>query len=200
MKILVLGYGNIGSVLAADLAESMPSNTFVIAGRRPDKAEEIAVSIHKENVSSIQLDANDFHELVRTMKEFDLVVGTLPADLGYQSVKAAIDAQVDAVDVSYMPENPLTLHEDALKADVTIVPDCGVAPGLSNLLVGHAISKLDKVETICLMVGGIPEEPVPPLGYTVTWSAENLIDEYTRKARIVENRKVVEVDALTGLE
>ncbi len=200
MKILVLGYGNIGSVLAADLAESMPSSTFVIAGRRPDRAEEIAVSIHKENVSSIQLDANDFHELVRTMKEFDLVVGTLPANLGYQSVKAAIDAQVDAVDVSYMPENPLTLHEDALKADVTIVPDCGVAPGLSNLLVGHAISKLDKVETICLMVGGIPEEPVPPLGYTVTWSAENLIDEYTRKARIVENRKVVEVDALTGLE
>ncbi len=200
MKILVLGYGNIGSVLAADLAESMPSTTVVIAGRRVKRAKEAAIAIRKENVTSIGLDANDYHELVRTMKEFDLVIGTLPGNVGYQSVKAAIDAKVDAVDVSYMPEDPLTLNEDAVEANVTIVPDCGVAPGLSNLLVGHAISKLDKVENVYIMVGGLPEEPVPPLGYTITWSVENLLDEYTRKAKIVENSKVVEVEALTGLE
>ncbi|MFB0514396.1 MAG: saccharopine dehydrogenase family protein, partial [Candidatus Bathyarchaeia archaeon] len=116
------------------------------------------------------------------------------------SVKAAIDAKVDMVDVSYMPENPLTLNQDAVKAGVTIVPDCGVAPGLSNLLVGRVISKLDQVENIYIMVGGLPEEPAPPLGYTITWSVEGLIDEYTRKARIVENGEVVEVEALTGLE
>jgi lysine 6-dehydrogenase len=200
MKILVLGYGNIGSVLAADLAESMPSTTVVIAGRRVKRAKEAAIAIRKENVTSIGLDANDYHELVRTMKEFDLVIGTLPGNVGYQSVKAAIDAKVDAVDVSYMPEDPLTLNEDAVEANVTIVPDCGVAPGLSNLLVGHAISKLDKVENVYIMVGGLPEEPVPPLGYTITWSVENLLDEYTRKAKIVENSKVVEVEALTGLK
>ncbi len=200
MRVLVLGYGNIGSVLARDFAESMSSTEVVIAGRHQGKAEEVATAIHRKNVTGIQLDAHSYHGLVDTMKKFDLVVGTLPGDVGYQSVKAAIDAKVDMVDVSYMPENPLTLNEDAVKANVTIVPDCGVAPGLSNMLVGRAISKLDQVENVHIAVGGLPEEPVPPLGYTITWSVKDLIDEYTRKAKIVENCEVVEVEALTGLE
>ncbi len=200
MRTLVLGYGNIGSVLATDLAESMPSTEVVIAGRHRNKAEKAATFINRENVTGIRLDASNYHGLVDTMKKFDLVIGTLPGDIGLQSVKASIDAKIDMVDVSYMPETPLTLNEDAVKAGVTIVPDCGVAPGISNVLIGHAISKLDQVENIHIMVGGLPEEPVPPLGYTITWSMEGLIDEYTRKARIVENGEVVEVEALTGLE
>ncbi len=200
MRILVLGYGNIGSVLAADLARSMPSTEVVIAGRHQDKAEEAATVLNRENVTGFQVDAHNYRVLVDTMKKFDLVIGTLPGGIGYQSVKAAIDAKVNMVDISYMPENPLVLNKDATKADVTIIPDCGVAPGLSNLLVGHAISKLDQVENIYIMVGGLPEEPVSPLGYTITWSTEDLIDEYTRKAKIIENGRVVEVEALTGLK
>ena len=102
MRILVLGYGNIGSVLATDLAESMPSTKVVIAGRHQKKAEEKAIAIHRENVTGIQLDAHNYHGLIDTMKKFDLVVGTLPGDIGYRSVKAAIDAKVDMVDISYI--------------------------------------------------------------------------------------------------
>jgi lysine 6-dehydrogenase len=200
MGILVLGYGNIGLVLAKDLAENMPSTEVVIAGRHRDKAEEAAATIDRRNVRGIRLDADKYPVLVDAMKKFDLVMGTLPGDIGYRSVKAAIEARVDMVDVSYMPENPLLLDEDAVKAGVTIVPDCGVSPGLGNLLVGHAVSKLDEVESIRIMVGGLPEEPVPPLGYVVTWSVANLLDEYSRKAKIVKDGKVVEVEALTGLE
>jgi len=200
MEILVLGYGNIGSVLAKDLAENMPSTEVVIAGRHRNMAEETAAAINRKNVTGIGLDADKYHLLVDAMKKFDLVIGALPGDVGYRSVKAAIEAKVDMVDVSYMPENPLMLDEDALKAGVAVVPDCGVAPGLSNLLVGHAVSKLDEVESIRMMVGGLPEEPVPPLGYVVTWSVANLLDEYSRKAKIVKNGEVVVVEALTGLE
>ena len=200
MRILVLGCGNIGSVIATDLAESMPSTDIVIADKRRSKAEKVAALIQKRNVAGIQLDACNYRELVDNMKMFDVVVGALPGDIGYQSVKAAIDANVDLVDVSYMPENPLTLNKDATKAGVTIIPDCGVAPGISNVFIGHAISKLDNVESVHVMVGGLPEESVPPLGYTLTWSTEGLIDEYTRKAKIVENGEVKEVEALTGLE
>ena len=200
MRVLILGYGNIGSVLAEDLAGSMLSTECVIAGRHLKRAEEAAASLNRENVMGMRLDANDHRALVDAMKESDLVIGTLPGDVGYQSVKAAIDAKVDMVDVSFMPENPLMLDEGAAKSDVTIVPDCGVAPGISNLLVGHAISKLDEVESIRIMVGGLPMEPVPPLGYVVTWSVANLLDEYGRKAKIVRNGKVVDVEALTGLE
>ena len=200
MRILVLGCGNIGSVIATDLAESMPSTDIVIADKRRSRAEKVAALIQERNVAGIQLDACNYRELVDNMKMFDLVVGALPGDIGYQSVKAAIDANVDLVDVSYMPENPLTLNKDAVKAGVMIIPDCGVAPGISNVFIGHAISKLDNVESVHVMVGGLPEESVPPLGYTLTWSSEGLIDEYTRRAKIVENGEVKEVEALTGLE
>ena len=200
MRILVLGCGNIGSVIATDLAESMPSTEIVIADKCRSRAEKVAALIQERNVTGIQLDACNYRELVDNMKMFDVVVGALPGDIGYQSVKAAIDANVDLVDVSYMPENPLTLNKDATKAGVTIIPDCGVAPGISNVFIGHAISKLDNVESVHVMVGGLPEESVPPLGYTLTWSTEGLIDEYTRKVKIVENGEVKEVEALTGLE
>ena len=200
MEILVLGYGNVGSIVAKDLAESMPSANLAIAGRHEIKAKEVAATINRKNVTTIRLDADAYDGIVDAMKTFDLIVGTLPGDLGYRSIQVAIDAKVDMVDVSYMPENPLTLDKHAIKAGVTVVPDCGVAPGLSNLLVGHVLSKLDQVESIHIMVGGLPKEPVPPLGYVLTWSPTDLIDEYTRKANIIQHGRVVEVEPLTGLE
>lgn len=200
MEILVLGYGNVGSIVAKDLAESMPSANVAIAGRHELKAKEVAATINRKNVTTIRLDADAYDGIVDAMKRFDLIVGTLPGDLGYRSIQAAIDAKVDMVDVSYMPQNPLTLDERAIKAGVTVVPDCGVAPGLSNLLVGHALAKLGQVESIHIMVGGLPKEPVPPLGYVLTWSPTDLIDEYTRKANIIQKGRVVEVEPLTGLE
>jgi lysine 6-dehydrogenase len=200
MKIIVLGCGFIGSVVAADLAQSLPSAEIVITDRSLSRSRETASATRRENVSGAQLDARNRLELVSALKKCDLVVGALPGDIGYHSVKAAIAAGVSMVDVSYMPENPLQLSKDAEKAGVTVVPDCGVAPGISNVLIGHSLSRLDKVESIYILVGGLPETPVPPLGYTITWSAEGLIDEYTREAKIVKDGRVVNVDALTGLE
>ena len=104
------------------------------------------------------------------------------------------------MDVSFTPENPTQLDGEARSAGVTIIPDCGVAPGLSNILTGYSASRLDKVREAHIMVGGIPETPVPPLGYTITWSAEGLIDEYVREVTIIENGKKVQVPALSGLE
>jgi saccharopine dehydrogenase-like NADP-dependent oxidoreductase len=99
-----------------------------------------------------------------------------------------------------MQENPLTLNREAVRAKVTIIPDCGLAPGISNILVGNAVKKLETVQAVRIMVGGLPEKPVPPLGYIITWSPENLIDEYERKVKIVKNGKKVEVNALSELE
>lgn len=200
MKTLVLGYGNIGSVLAQDLARSLPQAHIVIAGKHQREAEEAAAALHQKNVTGTHLNASNNHELIETMKQFNLVVGALPENLGFRSIKAAIEAKVNMVDISFMPENPLILNDDATKAGVTIIPDCGVAPGLSNMLVGHALIKLNQVTDVNIMVGGLPDEPVPPLDYTTTWSIEGLVHEYTRKAKIVKNGKTVEVEALTGLE
>lgn len=200
MKVLILGCGHIGSVAAYDLARSLSPIEVFLADKRAARAEETAERIGASNVSWIQLDASDHHELVDTLREFELVMGFLPGRLGYQLVEACIEARRNLVDVSYMPEDIFTLSDKASEAGVTIVPDCGLAPGISNVLVGQAASKLDEVRAIHIMVGGLPEKPVPPLGYIITWSPENLVDEYTREVKIVKDGELRTVEALSGLE
>jgi len=200
LKIIVLGCGNIGSVVARDLAESMPSAQIAMADLEQSRVEEAVSKIGRGNVSWVQVDASNKHELVQSLKKFDLAVGTLPGSMGFQACKAAISAKVDMVDVSYMSENVMVLDKAALKANVCIVPDCGMSPGLGNILVGHAINRLDNVEAVFMLNGGLPEKPVPPLDYVITWSVKDLIDMYFRKVTIVKEGKLAKVEAMSGLE
>jgi len=200
VKIIVLGCGNIGSVATKDLAESLPSAEIVMADVNKSRAEETASKIGQNNVSWVQTDASNYRELVSTIKKFDLAVGTLPGVMGFQTCKASILAKVDMVDVSYMPEDVMVLNQSASKAKVCIVPDCGMSPGLGNILVGRAISKLDQVESVHMLNGGLPEKPVPPLGYVITWSVKDLIDMYSRKVNIVKDGKIIQVEAMSELE
>jgi lysine 6-dehydrogenase len=178
----------------------LPSAEIVMSDVNKARAEGAASKIGRENVSWIQTDANNHSELVSTLEKLDLVVGALPGWMGYNACKAAITAKVNMVDVSYMPEDVMTLNKAALKAKVCIVPDCGMSPGIGSILAGRAVSKLDKVESLRMLNGGLPEKPVPPLGYVITWSVSDLIDMYSRKVNIVRDGKVVQVEAMTGLE
>jgi saccharopine dehydrogenase-like NADP-dependent oxidoreductase len=200
MKVIVMGCGNIGSVAAEDLAKSMNSNEVVVADKNEERAKDVAKRIGMSNVSWIQSDVAKRDDLIDTLKGFDLTMGFLPGNLGYRLAESCIEARRDLVDVSFMPESPMQLNEAAVRAGSTIVPDCGLAPGISNVLVGHSASELDKVDAVHIMVGGLPEKPIPPLGYVITWSPESLIDEYTRKAGIIRKGRTVEVQALTGVE
>jgi lysine 6-dehydrogenase len=200
MRVLVLGCGRMGSAAAEDLSNSLGHAEIVVADRNLATAKDVVKRIGKGNLSCLQLDAAKKEMLVDALKNFDLVLGFLPPKLGFHLMEACIQAGKNLVDVSYMPENPLALHKKAVEANVTIVPSCGLAPGLSNLLIGHAVVNLDKVEKVHILVGGLPEKPVPPLGYVITWSPESLIEEYTSKARIFQDGRITEVEALTGLE
>ena len=200
MKIIVLGCGNIGSVAARDLAESLHSAQIVVADVNRARAQETATRIGRDNVSYVSVDASNRHELVETIKKFDLAVGALPGFIGFRVCKASVSAGVDVVDVSFMPEDVMMLHKDALKAKICIAPDCGMSPGLGSILVGHAVSQLDEVESVHMLNGGLPEKPLPPLDYVITWSSKDLVELYTRKANIVRGGKLVQVPATSGLE
>ncbi len=200
MKILVLGCGNIGSVAARDLAENMPSAQIVVADASKTRAEEVAKEIGRDNVSYALIDATNQNELTSTIGRFDLAVGALPGFLGFRVCKASVSAKVDIVDVSFMPEDAMKLHNDASKAKVCVIPDCGMSPGLGSMLVGRASSQLDTVESVHMFNGGLPEKPLPPLEYVITWSAKDLIELYTRKANIVRNGKLTQVPATSGVE
>jgi len=190
----------VGSVISRHLSERLPSAQITISDMNKQSIERVAPLLSKSNVRFIQLDFHDHTKLVETAKDFDIMIGLVPGRLGYETMKVAIEARVNMVDLSYMPEDPLTLNEDTSKAGITIVPDCGVAPGLSNVLIGRAVSMIDSVEDVIILVGGLPQEAIPPLNYKVTWCVEDLIEEYVRKSKIVKGGKTVEVEALDGLE
>lgn len=200
MKIVVLGCGNIGTVIAKDLAENLPSAEIVLADVNRKNAQDAASNIGLKNLVWMQADAAKHLELSTKLKNFDVVVGALPGELGYRACKASIAAKVDMVDVSYMPEDVMSLDDAASKAGVSIIPDCGMSPGLCSMLVGRGVSKLDQVEKAHMLNGGLPETPVPPLGYVITWSVRDLIDMYVRKVNILKDGKIVQVEPLSGLE
>lgn len=199
MRMLVVGCGNIGSVAAMDLVDNSDYE-IVVADNDLKRAETLAKRLGKSTVLAMKLDVSDQHSLAQWLKDFDVVLGFLPGKLAYLLTESCIAAGRSLVDVSFMGENPLTLNDKASVAGVVTVPDCGLAPGISNILVGHATTYFDRVDSVHIMVGGIPEKPIPPLEYVITWSPESLIDEYTRKARIVRNGKRVDAEVLSELE
>ena len=198
MKVIVLGSGKIGSIMAREFASSVDGAKITMADIDEGRAKSAASAIPGANW--VIIDTTDYKDLVGKIRGYDMVLGALPGDYGFMSIKAAIEAGANMVDISYTVEDPLELDAAAKEKGVTVVPDCGVAPGLSNILVGYAASRLDTVKTAHFMVGGIPEKPVPPLGYTITWSADGLVDEYVRDVSIIKDGKKVTVPALSGLE
>ncbi|NJE07146.1 saccharopine dehydrogenase family protein [Thermococcus sp. M39] len=192
MEVLVLGAGNVGRAIAYDLSKDFE----VWVG---DKSRERLNAV-EDFANTIKVDASDFNKLVDTMRKFDLIVGALPGKFGFATLKAAIKAQRDLVDISFMPENPMELRDDAEKAQVTIIVDAGFAPGLSNILLGRIYQELDELKEGIIRVGGLPKIAKPPLYYKITWSPYDLIEEYTRKARIIKNGEIVEVDPLEKIE
>ena len=185
MAILIIGAGNIGRAVAYDLSKEFELAAVDVSEENLAKIEKYAKPI-KFNVTK--------EDVVSLMKKYELIVDTLPGKFGFQILKSAIKASVDIVDVSFMPEDPLHLQ-----GNITAVVDAGFAPGLSNILLGHIYSALGELDEGMIRVGGLPKNPEPPLYYNATWSPEDLIEEYTRKARIIKNGGLIEVDPLENI-
>lgn len=195
MKICVIGAGMQGRIVAQDLVNSGHKVTII----------DNNISYLRQLKRYLKIDAQQFDvtykvKFIKFLKNFDVVVGALPAALGYYTMDCAIKAGVDLVDMSYSVEDPLLLDEKAKLEQIRIIPDAGFAPGLSNILVGETYSDLGGIESLKIRAGGIPQKPEPPFNYRVTWSHDDLIEEYTRPARIVRNCEVRTVDALSGVE
>ena len=205
MKVIVLGCGNIGSIIAQDLAENLNGAEITVSLRDKERAKAAASRIEGANWTTIN--AKDYPKLVEVVGEFDLIIGALPSEYGYQSMRAAAEAGVNMVDISTPSEDPLQLDNMAKEAGITIIPDCGVAPGLTNMLVGYSASRLDVMRKAYIMTGSIPEHPLPPMGWELStfWErwvskAEAVIEFYLMDVSIVDGGRIVHVPTLSGLE
>ena len=199
MRVLVLGSGMMGAAIAQDMCDSDEVSDVVLADLDKKKVDAAVARLKSDNVSGRRLDVKDVQATKKLMKGFDVAVCALPEGLNTYASKAAIGAKVHVVDLAY-GHRQLDFDGSAKKAGIAIVLDCGVAPGMTNILAAHGASLMDGVDDIRIICGGLPQKPLPPLGYRITWSTWGLINMYCGKARIVKDGKIVQVDAMSDLE
>lgn len=192
MKVLVLGSGSVGTLVAHDLSKDF--EVWVI-----DKDEARLKNVEKV-ASVLKLDLSRIEVLDEVLRGFDVIVNALPGFLGFGVLKKALVLGRDLVDVSFMPEDPLLLNNEAKQREVRVVVDAGFAPGLSNVLLGYIYGKLGALDEGVINVGGLPKEPRPPLYHQVLFSPQDLIEEYLRPARCIIGGKLTLKDPLEVVE
>ncbi|MFO0603638.1 MAG: saccharopine dehydrogenase C-terminal domain-containing protein [Polyangiales bacterium] len=195
-KVTVLGAGMVGSAVAVDLARSGFAVTSVDA--RPEALAE--VSARSPGVETVRADCASAAAIQRVVAGADLVVGALASSMGLPTLRAVLDARKTYVDISFMAEDAWELDAYAKERGVTAVIDCGVGPGVSNLLVGYGASQLDACESVEIYVGGLPVVRTWPYAYKAPFSPHDVLEEYTRPARLVEHGRVVVKEALSEPE
>ena len=196
-QIVVLGCGLMGRVIAEDLADQ-GRNHVVVVDRRADAAAFV------EGLDSVEFRRVDVSDVGRTgglFDQADLVVGALPGAVGFAMLRRLIRAGCRRVlDISFMPQDPMELDALAREKGVCCVVDGGVAPGLSHMLAAHLSSRVEQSEELRILVGGLPQRRSLPFEYMSVFSPRDVIEEYTRPARIRWAGRVVERPALSGLE
>jgi lysine 6-dehydrogenase len=191
-KIIVLGTGLVGSAIAMDLASKYKVTAL-------DINSALFVRLKAKGVITKQVDLSLPGEIANQVAGYDLVIGALPGHMGFRCLEEVISAGKPMVDISFMPEDYLILDDLAKDMGVTAVVDCGVAPGMGNLILGHR-DRLMEVDSFRCYVGGLPIEREWPYQYKAVFSPIDVIEEYTRPARYVENRKLISREALSDLE
>lgn len=191
-KVIVLGAGLVGKVMAADLATAFDVTAVDI---NEDALKEVAAF----GVKTQKLDFSNAAQVAVTIQPFDLVVGAVPGFLGFQTAKTVIEAGKNMVDISFFPEDPFLLDALAKQHNVTIVADCGVAPGMGNIILGYHNKRMAINRYECL-VGGLPLVREWPYEYKAVFSPIDVIEEYIRPARYVQNGAMVVKEALSDPE
>ncbi len=192
INVLVLGAGMVGSVIARDLSKFY--NVTVA-----DINQDALKILQREGIDTLHSDLSHPKRLERITQNFEFIVNCLPGNIGYNALKALIKLNKKIADISFFAENAIELNDLAIKYGSTVVFDIGVAPGLSNLILGQHYAKAQVEEFVCY-VGGLPKERKWPFEYKAPFSPSDVIEEYTRPARIKENGKIVIKPALSERE
>jgi len=192
-NIIVLGAGLVGSAIAIDLSKN---HNVTSVDFNPDSFQKFE---NYSTIKTIQADLGNTEKVKSLIGNFDLVIGAVPGFMGYQTMKAVIEAGKNMVDISFMPEDFLELNGLAKKHKVTVVADCGVAPGMGNIILGHHNATMHVKSYECL-VGGLPVIREWPYEYKAVFSPIDVIEEYIRPARYIQNYEMVTKKALSDPE
>jgi len=193
-KVIVLGAGMVGSAMAIDMAKKHQVTLTDLSLDVLNKVKQKCIDLKIQ-----QLDATDKQALQSAIKQHDLVINAVPGFLGFKTLKAIIEADMNVIDITFFSENSLELDALAKKHGVTAIVDCGVAPGMDNVILGYYNEIMKLTDFECL-VGGLPKIKKWPFCYKAPFSPIDVIEEYTRPARYVENGNEIVREPLTDCE
>ncbi|MDF2681418.1 MAG: L-lysine dehydrogenase [Brevibacillus sp.] len=201
MKVFVLGTGMIGNAVVAQLAKSPVIDQVVAIDGSEERLEKCLAYANHPKVSGKTAVLSDEHALTEVLRDADIAIQCLPHFLSLQVTKAAIEAGCHLVDLVHTDyHEKLAFNDQAKEAGVLVLPGCGVAPGIVNVLAARGIDLLDEAEEAVMICGGIPRHPLPPLWYQLVFSLEGLLDLYTKSSLAVENGELVDVPPFSGYE
>jgi len=196
MNVLVLGAGLVGGPMAMDLAKN---GEFEVTSA--DRSSEALSRLNGiAGITTVQADLDDAEELKSLVKQHDLVISAVPGFMGYRTMERIIECGKNAVDIAFFPEDMFELDAKAKEMNVTAICDIGVAPGMSNVLIGYGASMLDTLEKGITYVGGLPVVRTWPFEYKAVFSPIDVIEEYTRPARYIDGGRLVVREALSDPE
>ncbi|HKA35978.1 MAG TPA: saccharopine dehydrogenase C-terminal domain-containing protein [Thermoanaerobaculia bacterium] len=198
-KITVLGCGLVGAAIARDLSREAEFE-LTVADASPAALGRLGDHPSVASIRRVEADLSDRRRLASLVEGADAVVGALPGRLGFAMLERVVHIGRPIADISFSPENPLALDDLAQDSGSTAVVDCGVSPGISNFAVGRAAAGLSRVEEVTIRVGGLPVRRERPFEYAIVFSASDVLEEYTRPARVVEDGRVVVKPALSEAE
>ena len=196
MNIIVLGAGLVGGPMAIDLAAD---SNFRVSVADVDEAalNELA---ERAPITPLIRDLSRPRDVSQLVADFDFVVSAVPGFMGFQTLEAIITAGVNVIDIAFFPEDPFLLDDLAREQGVVAIMDCGVFPGMGSALLGRAARRLDEVTNVLTYVGGLPDIRQYPWEYKAVFSPVDVIEEYVRPARYVENGALVVRKALSDPE
>lgn len=204
MKILVLGAGRMGLGAVFDLAHNSPEvEAVTVADFNLEKAEQVAKTVNSEKVTPHQIDVSKISGVLELMRSHDSAISCVNYWYNAELSKAAIATGTNFCDLggnNYIVDEQLALDEEAKNAGISIIPDCGLAPGMVSVLAMHGAKRFNEIEEIHIRVGGLPQNPQPPLNYQLVFSVEGLINEYIEVARVIRNGEITEVESMTEIE
>ena len=203
MRMLVLGAGLQGSACAFDLLQNPEVTQVRLADLHFDHLPVFLKPLAGPRLIPTPLDVRDRDAVLALMRESDAVMSAIPYYFNFQLAECVVEAGVHFCDLGGNTEIVFKQKELAAAAvakGVTVVPDCGVAPGMVNILAEYGIRQLDTVDSVQIFVGGLPQHPEPPLNYKIVYSLEGVLDYYTTLSWVIRNGKREQVTALSELE
>ena len=192
-KIVVLGAGMVGSAMAIDLSKKHNVTSIDI------NEESLKYLSSKYKINTLTMDVTNDSDIQSVIKDYDIVISAVPGFLGLQVMKSVINAKKDLIDISFLPEDVSHLDGLAKENNVTVIMDCGVAPGMPNYIAGY-YDTLMEIEDLTYVVGGLPKVRSFPFEYKAPFSPCDVVEEYTRPARYIENGKIVVKPAMSDPE